>query len=495
MFFAIPLNNKLDWRRPPFITVLLVLLNFIVYFGPQRMESKALEQAANFYAESSILAKMEFPRYAEYLRQSGDPQQIKLAGAIESALKQGEIHGPLHAMESDKEFQKKLSSGLIFKSADEGYAEWKEQRSKYESLKGAPFTQRWASNPSDWSPVSLITSAFLHGSATHLIGNMIFLCLFGFTVEQTLGAKRFLALYLLSGACGDLGDLLARWGSTTIGLGASGAISGLMAAYAVLYGKQRIRFFYQLLFYFDYVKAPAIILLPAWIAHEFLQQLINSEGGIAYMAHAGGLISGAIVAYIFKKFNPQEVVVPQAKETENPADVLRERGNAALKALKLDEARNIFRKLVKLEPKNREFLNTYFNLAKTVPADEHFHRAFRYIVNCNLDDPESSKWIFDCYQAYVGTARPPRVTADIIARLTFRFARDGRLQEADRLLGMLISRDSGHAEIPNILLALLTYSIRQGHRRKAEEYQRVLNHQHGNSSQARMAEDLLRQQT
>ena len=104
-----------------------------------------------------------------------------------------------------------------------------------------------------------------------------------YTVEQTLGTKRYLALYLLAGACGDLGDLLSRWNSPIIGLGASGAISGLMASYAVLYGRQRIRFFYQFLFYFDYVKAPAIILLPVWIGHEFLQQAINSEGGIAYI--------------------------------------------------------------------------------------------------------------------------------------------------------------------------------------------------------------------
>ncbi|MBS1198428.1 MAG: rhomboid family intrarane serine protease [Proteobacteria bacterium] len=495
MFFAIPLNNKPDWHHPPLITILLVLINFIVFFGPQRIETNAQENAARFYAASKILPNIEFPRFAQYLRESGNTKKARMADAVERAINNGDIDGPLQAMEHDQDFQRLLAAGKIVKADDEHYEEWKQQRTKYEALKGSPFTERWASNPSDWNPVSLITSVFLHGSTGHLIGNMIFLCLFGFTVEQTLGGKRYLALYLLAGACGDLGDLLARLGSTSIGLGASGAISGLMASYAVLYGRQRIRFFYQLLFYFDYVKAPAIILLPVWIAHEFLQQALNPEGGVAYMAHAGGLLSGAALTYFFKKRSPDKNLAPPTTiETENPVDVLQQRASAALKALKLDEARDLYRKLAKLAPKNSEFVSTYFNLAKRTPADEHFHRAFRYVTAFSADDPESSKWIYDCYQTYVSTAKPPRLGAEMTARLAFRFAREGRLQEADRLLRVLISREPTHGEAPNILLALLTSCLKQGSRPKALEYKKALDDRHGDTPQARMAEDILRQQ-
>ncbi len=491
MFFAIPLNNKPDWRNPPLVTLLLVLINFIVYLGPQRIEENAWEKAADFYARSKTLPQAEFPRYAQYLRESNDPEKTRLAEAIESSLKNGEIHGALQVMEYDRRFQQQLAAGHIVRPEDTVYRDWKNERAQYESLKGTPFTERWASDPSNWNPISLITSVFLHGSAAHLIGNMIFLCLFGFTIEQSLGAKRYLVLYLLAGACGDVGDLIARWGSTSIGLGASGAISGLMAAYAVLYGRQRIRFFYQLLFYFDYVKAPAIILLPVWIGHEFLQQALNPEGGIAYMAHAGGLLSGAALMYFYKKRSPEHSVAPPPEPAEDPVSILQRQGYAALKELRIHEAREIFRKLAKMQPKSQEFISTYFNLAKSAPADEHFHRAFRYVVALCADTPDSSPWIFDSYLAYVSTAKPPRLSPDTTAKLAFRFGREGRLQESERLYHMLISREAGHQEAPTILLALVSSSLRMGNRPKALEYQQILHTRHAGSAQANMAANLL----
>lgn len=212
------------------------------------------------------------------------------------------------------------------------------------------------------------------------------------------------------------------------------------------------------------------------------------------MAHAGGLLSGAALAFLFKKYNPKETITPPDTDVENPLDTLQQQASAALKALKLDEARDMYRKLAKLAPKNREFVSTYFNLAKRTPADEHFHRAFRYVSAFPADDPDSSEWFFECYQTYVSTAKPPRLTLESTARLAFRFAREGRLQEADRLFRMLTVRDATHAEAPNILLALLTSSLKQGKQEQAREYQKALEDDHGNTSQARMAGDLLRQQ-
>lgn len=108
-----------------------------------------------------------------------------------------------------------------------------------------------------------LTAAFLHASTGHLLGNMVFLFLFGFSVEPGPGRWRYLAFYLL-GAVG--GSLMAGWayaGQGSYGLGASGAVSALMGMYAVLYRLRRVRFFYQLFFYFNYVTAPALLLLPA----------------------------------------------------------------------------------------------------------------------------------------------------------------------------------------------------------------------------------------
>ncbi|MBN8449323.1 MAG: rhomboid family intramembrane serine protease [Candidatus Accumulibacter sp.] len=86
-----------------------------------------------------------------------------------------------------------------------------------------------------------------------------------------------------------------------------------MAMYVSLYGRRRIRFFYQFLFYFDYVKAPAIILLPVWIAHELVQQQLDGQGGVAYMAHAGGFVTGALlIAWYRWRHQVTTVDLPEA---------------------------------------------------------------------------------------------------------------------------------------------------------------------------------------
>jgi len=493
MFFAFPLNNKPDWSKPPVLTLLLILINVIIFFGPQRAEEKAWDAAADFYRDALILRTTEMPRYVEFLRQSANPEKRRMADLVEKSYARGEIHRPLQLLERDQDFQRLLANGSIIAPDDKHYARWQAQRAQFLALKGTPFTSRWASNPSDWSPWSLITSVFLHGSVSHLLGNMLFLFVFGYTVEQTLGAKRYLVLYLAAGACGDLGDLLARWNSVSLGLGASGAISGLMASYAVLYGRQRIRFFYQFLFYFDYVKAPAIILLPIWIAHEFFQQWFNNAGGVAYMAHAGGLLSGAALTYWYRHKNPAATVV--ASPAPPPPDKitpLRLKAEAALKAIQLDEARTLYQKLLALQPDNGEFANTYFNLAKREPASDHFHRAFRHVLKLPTTTEDRSSWVLECYRIYMSTAQPPRLSENQMGRLAFRFARDGYLSEADRLYRLLAGRAPAHESLPGVLLALLSATLKKSGPAAAQGYRELLEAQHSTSPEARMAADLLR---
>jgi hypothetical protein len=91
-----------------------------------------------------------------------------------------------------------------------------------------------------------------------------------------------------------------RWGEPSAGLGASGAIAGLMGAYCVLWGRRKVRFFYWFFVVFDYVRAPAIWLLPAWLGWELFQMVVFSDAGVGFEAHAGGLVSGAALAFALK---------------------------------------------------------------------------------------------------------------------------------------------------------------------------------------------------
>jgi hypothetical protein len=204
-----------------------------------------------------------------------------------------------------------------------------------------------------------------------------------------LGRRRYLAYFLLAGIGADLADLAARWNSFGISIGASGAIAGLMAMYVTLYGRRRIRFFYQFLFYFDYVKAPAIILLPVWIAHELVQQQLDGQGGVAYMAHAGGFVTGALlIAWYRWRHQVTMVDLPEAA-TDDGFNDEKARAEALMRKMQLDAARAAYGRLVVLRPADRESLTKFFNLAKLVPADEDFHRAALRILSLRETDAET----------------------------------------------------------------------------------------------------------
>ncbi|HTZ00112.1 MAG TPA: rhomboid family intramembrane serine protease, partial [Rhodocyclaceae bacterium] len=316
---------------------------------------------------------------------------------------------------------------------------------------------------------------------------------FGYTVELALGRGRYLAFYLLAGIGGEVGDLLMRAGMPIIGLGASGAISGLMAMYAMLYGRRRIRFFYQLLFYFDYVKAPAIILLPAWIAHEFIQQRLNPEDGVAHMAHAGGLIVGALLMAWHKYRHPETTVPAAAAAVPDSYAEDKAKAEALVKSMQLATARDAYGRLIKQRPSDSEALARYFNLAKLTPADEHFHRAARYVFAQEASDPVTEGQVHKAFVAYWETAKPrPLLTPDQMARLAIRFARNGELADAERLASLLLRQDSTHHALPAVLLGLVRAELQRSRREQAAEHGRTLMTRFSGSAEARVAADLLR---
>jgi membrane associated rhomboid family serine protease len=487
VFVAFPLNNKPNWRNPPWATILLIVVNCLIYFGPQGSEQSAWNAAAAFYAKSD-LPGIELPRYAEYLAQ----REPRAAARLKRATAAGAIVYALRWMDNDAEFQARLHADLVVRASEEQYPAWHEQRARFEALKGPSFTRRWASNPADWQPISLITAAFLHGSTAHLIGNMVFLFAFGYTVEMTLGRWRYLLFYLLAGTAGELGDLIARWGSPVIGLGASGAISGLMAMYAMLYGRRRIRFFYQVLFYFDYVKAPAIILLPIWIGHEFLQQWLNPEGGIAYMAHAGGLIGGALLtaAYLHRHPNAR---VPVADEPTS--DAYAEQLAAAdeqVKSMRLDQARASYAALWRERPHDHEVLKKYFNLAHLTRAGDDLHAAAHGIFAIDRSNTATDTWLHETFRTYWAAAQPrPQLSADEMARLSIRFARLGQIGDAERLLRLLFAAGPAHMSLPAALLGLVRAELARNGRERATQFAAELGQHFPGAAEARIAADLL----
>ncbi len=149
---------------------------------------------------------------------------------------------------------------------------------------------------------ALLTSMFLHGGWLHLIGNLWFLWIFGNNIEDSMGHLRFLLFYLLTGLAAAGGHIATALGSQVPMVGASGAISGIMGAYLVLYPRVRV---HTLFFFIVFIR---VIPLPAWVmlGYWFVIQLLSGTaspatgGGVAFWAHVGGFVAGLVLVKLFE---------------------------------------------------------------------------------------------------------------------------------------------------------------------------------------------------
>jgi rhomboid family protein len=160
--------------------------------------------------------------------------------------------------------------------------------------------------PADFHAPTLITSMFLHGSWSHILGNMWYLWIFGDNVEDQCGHGRFVVFYLLCGIAAALGQVVMNQTSVLPTIGASGAIAGVMGAYFVLYPHSRVLTLIPI-FWFEVIEVPATVLLGFW----FLMQLVSAGslaastnstgGGVAFAAHVAGFLVGLGGIFVFRK--------------------------------------------------------------------------------------------------------------------------------------------------------------------------------------------------
>jgi membrane associated rhomboid family serine protease len=151
------------------------------------------------------------------------------------------------------------------------------------------------------APQHIVTSMFLHGGWMHLIGNMWFLWLFGNNVEDSMGRGRFVAFYLLCGLGAALAQVFADPGSIVPMVGASGAISGVMGAYIVLYPRVRVFTLIPLGFFITSLALPAWVMLGYWMVLQVVGGLGGAETGVAFWAHVGGFVAGLVLVKLFAR--------------------------------------------------------------------------------------------------------------------------------------------------------------------------------------------------
>lgn len=167
------------------------------------------------------------------------------------------------------------------------------------------FTLKWGTVPYEITHgrdlYTLITSMFMHGGFAHILGNMLFLRVFGDNVEDRLGRGRFLVFYLVTGVVASLSHALLQPNSMIPMVGASGAISGVLGAYIVMFRSNRVA---VLIGYFV-TEVPAWAMIGFWAAQQFIATYatigntsLNEGGGVAYAAHAGGFVAGILLALV-----------------------------------------------------------------------------------------------------------------------------------------------------------------------------------------------------
>jgi membrane associated rhomboid family serine protease len=152
---------------------------------------------------------------------------------------------------------------------------------------------------------TVISSMFLHGGWLHLIGNMLYLWIFGNNIEDCVGRIRFILFYLLCGAAAAATQVVMNPGSQVPMVGASGAVSGVLGAYLLLFPRARVLVLLPIFIFYRLFHVPAALLLIFWFALQLLSGLsalgVNVSGGIAFWAHIGGFVAGMLLILPFKK--------------------------------------------------------------------------------------------------------------------------------------------------------------------------------------------------
>ena len=175
---------------------------------------------------------------------------------------------------------------------------------------GEDFIKRWAFVPARFSAnpghdaVTVFTAMFLHGGWMHLLGNMLYLWIFGDNVEDRFGHAKFLIFYLLSGIAAIFAQFYFVSQSNVPNVGASGAIAGVLAAYLLMFPQARV----NVLLGRQIVAMPALIVIGLWVVLQLLSgvgavaatEQTADTGGVAYMAHVGGFAAGFVLAFLFR---------------------------------------------------------------------------------------------------------------------------------------------------------------------------------------------------
>ncbi|TFW23004.1 rhomboid family intramembrane serine protease [Massilia arenosa] len=479
----IPAENRPDWKKPPLITILLIVINVLVFFVYQGKDPKKLEQSYQWYGESGLVQR-EYEPFRDYLRRTNPVllQQLD-AEDEEGAPAASALGAQFTHSANDKDFIQALHKEL------DGDPQWRADRARFEQLINSLSDRAYAFNAKEARWDTWFTSMFLHGSVMHLLGNMVFLFIFGFALEAAIGSGVYLLLYLCSGLGGTLLYWASELGKDSSALGASGAISGLMGMYIALYGLRKINFFYNVIFFSGHVRAPALIVFPVWVGYELLGSW-NGGDGVAHWAHTGGMLFGFVLLAIWLRFglkydrNYVEKIDPDA-----PFKSAHARIQELMVAMKPDEARQKAMDLVKAMPQDARAWRTLYGVVKISPASREYHQIvhslFKQAGNAARDS-DMHGLMREVAHDYVQIGgETPALTENVSLMLAQRLGRVEHIKPLAAVVERLLQRHCKHEAMPRILQAASILSAKANLGHQAQHFRAQLEARFPDSQEAR----------
>lgn len=471
--FLMPYLRNVVRPHLPVGVILLVLINVFVFFGLQQRDEARYRLAFDYYSKS-VLPRVEPAAYKDYLKQQA--RQADLAEFEQLGGRSGSLPRVVRRMQDDAVFMQALRADRVITRAHDDYGQWRQARSYFDNQLASITVERYAFRTDQPSLLTAITHQFLHGGTGHLVGNMIVLIAIAPAVEALLGTGLFLVIYLLGG----LGAVAVHWlivGAGSGLVGASGAISAVMGAFAVLLRWRRIPFFYFVVVYFDIVRAPALLALPVWLANEILQLYWNGNSHIAYGAHIGGLLTGGLLALAFRqqaaaRLLPEEGMasVSGEKLSAESAQAHLVAARQAMRSNDFDLARRAYLKAAANAGSDLEVWRECLNVFKLSPACEEFHKASRAFLRTRSTDPATQAMLLEVFRDYVALAKPrPSLDADLLVRLGERFQRWGCAPELERTARLLHAVAPADPRCKEVILAAASALYGSGDTRRAAD--------------------------
>jgi membrane associated rhomboid family serine protease len=401
-------HDNMTARRWPVITIGLIVINVVVFLFTNQAIERQGPELGEAKAHILILA-------AQHPELKMQPEAQHLVDSFQQShpAEWKQIQNPYRDVIDAYDAKVKLmddNPDLMQKEMDTLTAE-------YVKVSSASMAEQYAFVPAKPNPISYLTANFLHGGWLHLIGNMWFLWLAGFVLEDAWGRALYTVFYLVSGAAALQFYAWSNPGSITPTLGASGAVAALMGAFLVRFPKMKIEMAWLFMFRLFRFKAAAYWLLPLWLLMEmFYGSLFGSMSGVAHWAHVGGFLFGALAAFGLQYTNLEHKTNKAVEEKIAwTADPEIDQANTLMDRGQLDEAAAMLNHHLTVKPDSIDAWNLVKQIHWRKQETAAFHEATMKTCALHLK-ARNAEAAWKDYEEFLnsgGNAAPPQLWLEL----------------------------------------------------------------------------------